>query len=226
MLHPQLLRMNRSLKLIIALSLIAVTNMYVDCRKNAPYPEAAAHYYFEPVSITPYQLNYSVGDTVWLHVSLPGKVLYDSVTKQQVRYDSGYFGASAGVQLLYNDPFVSNDSPLVSFVYTQGVSATEGSNGVNTFTSIVFGCNQPTDYDLQFGIVFTHKGVYGIGMNGSLQKCYSTLYVYNQMGYYFTVADAHADYYAQLPFGNINQQENTYTFNSLEAKTMVCVNVQ
>ena len=218
--------MTRSLKIILALCLIALTNVYVDCNKNLHYFQAPQHYYYEPLGITPYNLNYNVGDTVWLHVSLPGKMLYDTLTHQTMRYDSGYFGTNATVQLLYNNPFITDGTPFASFVYTPGITANETTTEAYTTSTITFGCDQVTDYELKVGIVFKQKGVYGLSLSGTLQKCYSNLYVYNQIGFYFTVPDAHANFYSQLPFGSISQQEDFSIESKLNAKTMVCVNVQ
>ncbi len=218
--------MSHSQRIFIALALVALTTIYTQCPDHTNEPGIAQQYFKEPLDITPYNLDYSVGDTVWLHVSIPGKILNDTIKHQQVHYDSAYFNTNLSAVLLYNNPLVADGSAFVSFVYTQGVSASEYTNGYVTTANIIFGCNQVTNYDMQVGVVFLKKGVFGLGLSAEVQKCYSNMYEYNQVAFYFTVSDSHYNLYTQLPFGDIGAQEDAGTVNALNAKTEVCVNVQ
>ena len=213
--------------LFIALLLVALTTVFTQCPKNDYYPSKPQHAFKQLVDIRPYNLNYSVGDTLWVHVAVPGKLLFDTLINTPVFYDSASFSTDVRVQLLFNDPFIANNSRLVSFVYTQGVSSYESVNQSVTDAQISFGCNQSTNYDLLVGIVFQQTGVFGISLNGSVQKCFINDYsTYNTMSFYFNVADTHFDYYSQLPFADINQQADINMLTALRIKSLVCVNVQ
>jgi|SRR5665213_4154612 len=212
-------------RLFIGLSLIALTTVFTQCPKER-YPPDPQFSFKQSVDIAPYALNYSVGDTVWVHLSVPGKSLFDTISNKYVLYDSANFSTDIRVVLLFNDPFIANGSRLASFVYTPGISAYESFSQTATDAQVSFGCNQATNYDLLVGIVFQQKGVFGISLSGSVQKCFSSNYSYTPLNFYFNVPDAHFDYYSQLPFADINQQPDGNVLSALIHKSVVCVNVR
>lgn len=215
----------KTFNLLIVLSLIAATTMFTQCGKDR-YPPDYQYYFKQSADITPYQLNYNKGDTIWVHVHIPGKKIYDTLSKQSIFYDSARIAANINVQLVYNNPFIVNSVKLANFVYSPNISANETINQNFTSSSIEFGCSQATDYDLLVGVIFTETGVFTISLNGSVQKCMNNPYVFYPLIYYFNVADSHVDYYKQLPFADISQQADFSIINALNAKSVVCVNVQ
>ena len=215
----------KTFKLLIVLSIIAVTTIFTQCGKDM-YPPDYKYNFKQSVDITPYQLNYNKGDTIWVHVKIPGKKFYDTLSKQIIFYDSASIAASITVQLVYNNPFIANGVKLANFVYTPNISANETTNQNFTSSSIQFGCSQATDYDLLVGVIFTQTGVFTISLNGFVQKCMSNTDGYYPLTYYFNVADSHVDYYKQLPFADISQQANFNIMKALNDKSVVCVNVQ
>ena len=215
----------KTFKLLFVLSLIAITTMFAKCRKDI-YPPDYQYYFKQPADITPYQLDYNKGDTIWVHVHIPGKYIYDTLSKQSIFYDSARIAANINVQLVYNNPFIVNGAKLANFVYSPGISANETTNENFTSSSISFGCSQATDYDLSVGVIFTEAGVFAISLNGSVQKCTNNPYVFYPLLYYFNVTDTHADYYRQLPFDDISQQADFNIIKALDAKSAVCVKVQ
>jgi hypothetical protein len=217
--------MNKSPRLFIGLFLVALTTVFTQCPKDY-YPPSPQFSFKQSVDIAPYALNYSVGDTVWVQLYVPGKSLFDTISNKYVLYDSANFSTDVRVQLLFNDPFIANGARLVSFVYTPGISAYESFNQSVTDAQVSFGCNQATDYNLLVGIVFQQKGVFGVSLSGSVQKCFSTTYSYKPLNFYFNVPDGHFDYYSQLPFADINQQPDGNILYALMHKSVVCVNVQ
>ncbi|HVZ95628.1 MAG TPA: hypothetical protein VG847_02055, partial [Chitinophagaceae bacterium] len=152
----------KTINLLTTLSLIAVTTVFLQCPRKDYYQPSPQYSFKEPAAITPYHLNYNTGDTVWVHIHIPGKMLTDTISRQSIFYDSASFSAGITVQLLYNNPFVADGAKLADFVYTPYVSAYESVNQNYTGTSITFGCNQSTDYDLLVGIIFIQKGVFGL----------------------------------------------------------------
>jgi hypothetical protein len=217
--------MKRSPAIFIGLSLIALTNIFTQCRKDNYY-EAPKYSFKLPVDIRPYNLSYAVGDTVWLHLYAPGKMLFDTLSKTSILYDSANFSVSVNVHLLFNNPFIADGTMLASFIYTQGISAYETSNQSITYSQISFGCNQRGNYDLIVGIVFLKKGVFALSFFGSVDKCFlNASYNYNPLQLYFNVNDSHLDFYNQLPFAEINQQPDFTIVSGLTNKLLVCVNV-
>ena len=215
----------KTFKLIIILSFVAVTTMFSMCGKDR-YPPDYQYYFKQPVDISPYQLNYNKGDTIWMHVHIPGKKLYDTLSKKNIFYDSATITAIINVQLVYKNPYIVNGARLANFVYTPNISASESVNQNFTSSSIQFGCSQITDYDLLVGVIFSEMGVFTLSFNGSVMKCINNPYVFYPLIYYFNVADSHVDYYKQLPFADISQEPNLNIIKAINDKSAVCVNVQ
>lgn len=215
----------KTIKLVIVLSLISVTTMFSQCGKDR-YPPDYQYYFKQPANVLPYQLNYNKGDTVWIHINIPGKKLYDTLSKQTIFYDSATISTNLNVQLVYKNPFIVNGERLANFVYTPNVSASESVNQNFTSTSIQFGCSQAADYDLMVGVIFSETGAFIISLNGSVSKCMNNPYVFYPLIYYFNVGDSHVNYYQQLPFADISQQADFTVIKSLNNKSAICVNVQ
>jgi hypothetical protein len=199
--------------------------MFSMCGKYR-YPPDYQYYFKQPVDISPYKLNYNKGDTVWMQVHIPGKKLYDTLSKKTIFYDSASITANINVQLVYKNPYIVNGARLANFVYTPNISASESVNQNFTSSSIQFGCSQATDYDLRVGVIFTETGVFTLSLNGSVEKCMNNPYIFYPLIYYFNVADGHVDYYKQLPFADISQQPDFNIIKALNDKSAVCVNVQ
>lgn len=178
------------------------------------------------VSITPYQQDYNVGDTIWLEVNAPGKKLFDEKSSTQIVYDSVGFTSIVQADLLYNNPLIAN-GPFVSFVFSTGISGYTATGGTQTYASINYGCAPSADYHLLVGVVLLQKGVFGISMfNSAIQKCANNYYQGATLTYYFDVSDTHTNYYQQLPFISIGKQLDANVVDRLNKKTMVVINVK
>ena len=212
--------------LIIALILLfGILNIKTQCHKDEMAVPEITHQFRQNVSITPYRLDYKVGDTIWLEVNALGKKLYDEKSNTTIVYDSVGFTSIAQVDLLYNNPFVVT-GPLVSFIFPSGISANLGSSSSQTFTNISWGCAPSTDYHLRLGLVLLQKGVFGISLfNSAIQKCSNSYYDGARLTYYLDVTDTHLQFYQQLPFASVGKQPDTYIIDRLSKKTMVAVSV-
>jgi hypothetical protein len=215
-------------KLIVPLLLLfALLNTKFQCDKGDAYQFPEIAYQFkEPVTITPYQLDYKVGDTVWLSVNIPDKRLLDTLTNTRVRYDSASFTTAAQVELLYNNPFIAT-GPFARFVFPPGVTAYVNSGSASTYAQITYGCAPSPDYRLLLGVVLIEKGVFGLSLfNSSILQCFTNSYRNAMLTYAFDVADTHKAYYQQLPFSNIGKQPEGHVLERLNRKAMVVINVQ
>ena len=212
-------------KILFVLFLAAIS-MKFQCDKGVGIAVPIDHTFAETVSITPYKLNYNVGDTFWVNLSIPGKRLFDTKTNTRVLYDSASFNSIAQVDLLYNNPFIAN-GPFARFIFPQGVSAYSNTSGPQTYANITYGCAPSNDYRLSVGVILIEKGVFGISFfNTYINKCFSNNFRSSQLSFSFDVSDTHKQYYQQLPFINIGKQPSDDVLHRLDRKTMVVINVQ
>ena len=215
-------------KAIVPLILLfGILNVKFMCYRDRHLDPLVSIYDFKQnVTITPYHLNYTAGDTLWLGVNIPGKKLFDERTNTKVFFDSASFTAKASVALVYNNPFIST-GPFASFVFPAGVSAYTGNGGGSTYASINFGCSPSVDYNFELGIVLKEKGVFGISFfSEGIQKCFANNYQYNTLTYSFDVTDNHKQYYQQLDFAAIGKQQDGTVLDELNRKSMIVINVQ
>lgn len=219
--------MNSKNLIISLITLFAILNIKFQCGKEYDGTIPENKYEFrEKVTISPYQLDYNVGDTIWLEVKVPGKKLFDEKTNTRIFFDSASFNTLAQIELLYNNPFVGN-GPFASFIFPAGVSAFSNNGGAQTLASITYGCSPSSDYQLRLGIVMIHKGVIGISLfNSSIQKCFTDNYQNSKLTYAFDVNDTHKSFYQQLPFSDIGKKPADYVLENLDKKIMVVVNVR
>lgn len=196
------------------------------CYKD-PINDVKAEFAFkENTVITPYQVNYRVGDTLWLDLNIPNKRILDTISGSRVFYDSVNFNCIVRVDLLYNNPFVVND-PLADFIFPLGVSAYTYTGGPQTHSQISFGCAPSSNYQLSIGIILKEKGVLGISFyNAYLKKCFSSSFDPNTLTLSFNVNDPHKNLYLQQPMSSIGKTHDPVFLNMLDARTMVAINVQ
>jgi hypothetical protein len=211
---------------ILFVLLLAAISLKFQCDKGAGMEVPIDYTFAETVSITPYRLNYNIGDTFWINVIIPGKKLFDTKTSTKIFYDSASFNSIAQVDLLYNNPFIAN-GPFARFIFPQGVSAYTNTGGPQTYANITYGCAPSTDYRLSVGVILIEKGVFGISFfNTYINKCFSNTFKRSQLTFSFDVNDAHKQYYQQLPFINIGKQPSDDVLQRLDRKTTVVINVQ
>lgn len=180
----------------------------------------------EKVSVQPYKLNYSIGDTIWLDVNVAGKRLYDERTSQRVLYDSVAFTSIAQVDLLYNNPFIG-DGPFAKLVYPTGIAAHTNNSLYQTSAFITYGCSNATDYRLKVGIILLKPGVFGVSFfNSSITECLTGHFRSAQLFYELDVTDTHKQFYLQQPLSNIGKKPDEVFLNMLDRKAMVVVQVQ
>jgi hypothetical protein len=218
----------RSNTLIIGIIfLFGILNVNFQCGKefDGVIPENEFEFK-ETVSISPYRLDYNVGDTIWLTVNIPDKKLFDEKTNTRVFFDSASFTSVAQVDLLYNNPFLTN-GPFASFIFPTGVSANFINGGAQTSTYISYGCAPSSDYHLRLGIVMVKKGVFGLSFyNPSIQKCLTDHYRNSTLNFTFDVNDTHRQFYQQLDFLAIGKKQDDFALERLAKKMMVVVNVR
>ncbi len=197
---------------LFTIFLFAILSLQLQCDKGYDGMDIPEKYTFkEKVSISPYTLNYDVGDTIWLTVSIPGKKIFDEKTNTRVFYDSASFNTITQIDLLYNNPFIGN-GPFASFIFPAGVSAFTQNSGGQTYASVTFGCSPSTDYHLSLGIVLIEKGAFSLSFyNSSIKKCFTENFENSRLTYEIDVVDTHKQFYQQLPLANIGKSKmNTF----------------
>ncbi len=196
------------------------------CGRDYLEPIEEKYSFEEKISISPYNLNYNVGDTMWLNFNVPGKKLFDTKTSTRVFYDSANFHALARVSLLYNNPFIA-DGPVASFIFPTGVVAQIGNYSGQTDAYVTFGCSPATDYKLLLGIVLIKKGAFSVSFNNNyVRECFTDQLSNARLTFQFDVADTHKQFYQQLPFANIGKKQDEYVLQQLDSKSAVVINVQ
>jgi hypothetical protein len=227
-LKPTYMKSRRIIVPIILL--VGIMNMKVQCNRSYAQPPTYKYTFKQIATITPYQLNYQVGDTIWLQFVAQGKKLFDEKTNTLVFYDSAMFVVNAQVDLLYNNPFIS-DGPFASFIIPQNVSAYTQNypNTGATYAMITTGCGPSSEYNLLTGVVLLKKGVFGISLvSNGVQRC-SLPQGYSSdatLSFVFDVPDAHKDYYLQLPLVDVGKSQQSYLLQNLDKKSTVVINVQ
>ena|SRR5215218_5200571 len=92
----------------------------LQCDKDVePQPVEYEHNFKETATLSPYRLEYAVGDTIWLQVHIQGKKLLDENTGTRILFDSALFKSFAQAQLLFSDPFLG-DGPFVHYIFPKG----------------------------------------------------------------------------------------------------------
>ncbi len=206
--------------------LLGIISLKTQCDRNVPASPDYKYIFSEEISVTPYQLDYSVGDTIWMQLNVPGKKLYDSKSNSRIYFDSAGIVMSIPVMLLFNNPYVG-DGPFVTFVFPKGVSAYTNSYSGNTTASITLGCTYYNNYIIDVGVVLLQKGVFSIGANGNdIQNCYTGYASYAQLSLTLQVADTHKTFYQSLPFADIGKKIDPAVLSLLDAKGIAVINVQ
>src|SRR5665647_1691479 len=209
--------------ILIPIIFFGLINLKTQC--NKPYPIAPAYEYtfLEKIAVTPYQLNYNVGDTIQLELNVPGKKLFDTKTNSLVFKDSISFNIGINVSLLFNNPYIG-DGPFASFVYNSGLSAYSTNYSGITQAFLTTGCTTANDYKETVGIVLLKKGIFAIGMYcNNIVNCYNGYATNSQVRFQLNVDDTHKSYYQQLPLLDIGKMPDSNILTELDAKLIACL---
>ncbi|HEY5464187.1 MAG TPA: hypothetical protein VIJ95_13075 [Hanamia sp.] len=218
--------MKRNKIAFIVIILFGLININTECSRNQPTPPDYKYQFQEKVSVTPYQLNYHVGDTIFFLLDVPGKKFYDSKTNSNVFFDSASFNMGVYINLVYNNPYVG-DGPFASFIFPLGVSAYTTSYSGTTQAYLTTGCSQSTDYVVKVGAVLTQKGAFAIGaFCNSLQNCFNGYATNAQLMLSLDVPDTHKSFYNQLPFQDIGKFQSPDVLSQLDSKIVAVINVE
>ena len=218
--------MKRNKIAFITIVLFGLININTECNKNRPAPPVFKYQFEEKVSVTPYQLNYHVGDTIFFELDVPGKKFYDSKSNATVFFDSASFNMGVYINLVYNNPYIG-DGPFASFIFPRGVSAYTTSYSGTTQAFLTTGCSQTADYTVRVGAVLTQKGVFTIGaFCNSLQNCFNGYATNAQLRLSLDVPDTHKDFYTALPFDEIGKTESNDVLSELDSKIVAVINVE
>jgi hypothetical protein len=213
-------------KLLFVILIFGLINIQTQCNKDRLGPVPNKYQFEENASITPYKLNYIVGDTIWLKINVPNKKLFDVKSNARVLYDSINFTTTAQIDLVYNNPFVGT-GPFAFFIFPLGVSAYTSNGNTQTFASISWGCSPSKDYDLTVGMVLLQKGDFAISLyNNTITKCSNGFYDNTTISFVFDVTDTHKLYYQQLPFSDLGKKPDPNLLTLLDKKVMVVINVK
>ncbi|MEO7801189.1 MAG: hypothetical protein ABIR81_04280 [Ginsengibacter sp.] len=210
---------------IIVIIFCGLINLNLQCDKQDVLPPDYQYTFIEKFSISPYQLDYNVGDTLWLDFNVPGKKLFDQKTNGRIFYDSASFVISISVDLIFNDPFIAYPENA-RFVYEPGVSVTSQNYAEFTSQSITTGCSSSSDYKLHVGVILTRPGVFGVSVYaGTVQNCYTHYATPSELRVTLDIGDPHKAFYQSLPFINVGKIQDNSVLQNLDAKRTAIINV-
>ncbi|MEO9022596.1 MAG: hypothetical protein ABI237_19555 [Ginsengibacter sp.] len=214
-------------KYILILSLFfGLINLKLQCNKDRQQPPDYKYQFSEKISVSPYRLNYHVGDTIMLQLDVPGKKLFDSKTNSEVYYDSVSFNIGVNVNLVFNNPYIG-DGPFASFIFYPGVSAYSQTYSGTTLAFLTTGCNLSSGYQVKVGVVLLKKGVFAMGVyNSSIQNCFNGNAMNAQVQFSMDIDDTHTSYYQGLPFSDIGKFQDKNVLFQLDSKMMAIINVE
>lgn len=180
-------------------------NGCTECKNNWVYPKMG-HYFLQSVSLTPNQKTYKKLDTIKIEIVVSNKLLFDTISKTEVKIDSIYLPLSFPIYNLNNSqPFAADG--YFDFVDSNGQRLLVDTlysyinHGINFSTSI--NCTQNEDYLFKIGIVVKDTGVYIMGLSGG--SAYPCLYTnnpqtfYSYIDYYFNLSDFNEDIFNSVP---------------------------
>ncbi len=217
--------MKRKTTIICLFFLFGLINLKTQCNRNAPQPPDYKYTFTEEIAVTPYQLNYNVGDTIWLQLNVPGKKLYDAKTNARIFFDSASIVMAVSVNLLFNNPYVG-DGPFATYIFPTGVSGYTTNYTSTTQAYITSGCTSANSYLLNIGVVLLQKGVFSLGVYGNdLQNCFNGYSANASLGLLLHIDDTHKAFYQQLPFTDIGKRQDMDVLLQLDAKRIAVINV-
>ena len=180
-------------------------NGCTECRKNWFYPEIK-YYFLQSVSLKPNQKTYKRLDTIKIEITVPNKLLFDTLSKSQVQTDSISLPIGLLVANLNNGQPPAQDG-YFDFVDSSGQRLIVDTlysyinHGVNFSTSI--NCSQSADYLFKVGIILKDTGVYIMSLSGgSVNPCLFTnnsRKFHSYIDYFFNLSDLNQDVFNSVP---------------------------
>ena len=217
--------MKRHQIVLISIILMGLINIHTQCKRNDYTAPDYKYSFKEKISISPYQLNYHVGDTVWFQLYVPGKKFNDTKTNTTVFFDSASINFDISCNLVFNNPYIG-DGPFASFVFPQDVSAYTTNYSGTTQAFLSSGCSHSADYLIKVGVVLIQKGVFSVGVfTNGIQNCFNGYATNAQLSFSLDVDDTHKSFYEQLPFSDIAKTPDQNVESNLDSKIACIINV-
>lgn len=121
-------------------------------------------YNFEKgIVLDPLKKEYSVGDIFWMNVNIPGKMLKDLATSEDIFISNATIYINLSAEALSIDPIPQSSVRFDAFQQA-GKLVKEDGFDANANASLIFGCPEDS-YSLRAGLQLKEKGNYVLFLN-------------------------------------------------------------
>jgi hypothetical protein len=178
--------------------------MGIRCNKY-DFPERNLKYDFgQSISLSPYSKQYHIGDTIWVSLNTPFKILYDQRSSQQIGADS--FLLQFGINMVKRFPIspYTDPSAYCDFVILSSLNPVFSNYSTGFLAYFNFGCDNNPGFTFKLGIVVKGAGTFSLNLSdrkeiGLCTPNSSTNVTYSQVGYTFNLNDCNKDIYLSIP---------------------------
>ena len=200
--------------ILLSLAIVSFLSIKFQCGRGLE-PRPFEHTFEAPVDIFPLKKTYSLIDTIWLETDIPGKVLLDTKTGQNVIADTGKITLRAS----FNEFGTRITSPANGFCDV--ITA----NGLNTDRILFqwgasgsfenYGCGQ-SNYKGRVGFKPNYKGTYFLSLEKEqlLESCANKVIpYYSTISLKYKSVDLNKDLLESVPVNDIggNNGRNFYS---------------
>lgn len=214
-------------KVLIVIMVILITGCQPCNKYNLIRPYQ--YHFLQKVDLRPYQKTYSIGDTIFLDITCPGKMLFDTLSKSLIKADSISFSFDLGAGRLYDFP-----NPPPSAGYFESISANgvnyqrdtlySAMNGFIRFTDYI-GCTTDSNYHYSIGVIPRAKGIYDLGLSvHAIYDCPNrkTQFPVSNITFQFNLADCNKDIWSSIQsFTNVPDLDS-----NIDKKTVFILKVE
>jgi hypothetical protein len=165
--------------------------------------------------MSPYNKQYHIGDTLWISLNTPSKILYDQISGRQIGSDS--FLLQFGINMVNRFPIspYTNPSTYCDFVIPSGFNPVTNNYGTGYLAYFNFGCDNNPGFIFKLGIVVKGAGIFSLELSdrkeiGLCTPNSSTNVTYSQVGYTFNLNDCNKDIYLSIPSSARGNMSSVY----------------
>ncbi|MEZ4950098.1 MAG: hypothetical protein R2784_12020 [Saprospiraceae bacterium] len=132
------------------------------CKIETVEPTFRNFYTFDiSVSMSNVKMEYNTNDIVWLEISIPGKLIMDQESMEDVFVGNARFPISIKAEEISKSPADSNQ---VALILQNGELVKDSSFHTNGVNYLTFGCPEP-NYLFKAGVQFKKPGAYLLTLN-------------------------------------------------------------
>lgn len=193
------------------------TIMGTQCDKF-DYPSRNLQYDFtQSISLNPYNKQYLVGDTIWMSLNTPSKILFDKKSGQLIGADSIYLGLQLNMVKLIPLTPPADPASYCEFLIPSNLNPAFNNYGTGYAANLRYGCDNNPGYIFRFGVVLKGGGTFSLELiekkeTGLCIPNNSMNVTYSQITPSFNLVDCNKDVYLGIPAsarGNMSLQNES-----------------